>query len=165
MNAFPFSATAERIRSIDWGLARACDPPVADIPVDVNIRTYDLDNVMAIAVFDAACAGRGVLLPVATKMLHRKRRSWIEMLDTSVNHGYLNTLRETGLKSRLEAGSRIAGVGAYLMDAFRRDLAGCETELQELSAALTEQDTPMTDMRILEVAVWHALEPRGYFRS
>jgi len=165
MNAFPYSATAERIRNIHRGLARACDRLLAEIPVEADIRTYDLDNVMAIAVFDAACAVRGVLLPVATKVLHRKRRSWIPMLDTVVNHGYLDTLRKTGLKSRLEDGSRVAGVGAYLMDAFRRDLVGCETELRELSSVLSEQGTPMTDVRILEVAIWHALEPRGYYRS
>lgn len=87
------------------------------------------------------------------------------MLDTVVNVGYLEALGKTGLRSRLEDGSRVAGVGAYLMDAFRRDLASCEAELRTLSEALAEQGTPMTDVRILEVAVWHALEPRGYYRS
>lgn len=75
MNAFPYSATADKIRSIHRGLAKACDPLLAEIPVDVDILSYDLDNTKAKAVFEAACGVRGVLLPVATKVLHRKRRS------------------------------------------------------------------------------------------
>lgn len=106
MNAFPYSATATKIRTIHQGLARACDRLLAEIPADVDIRTFDLDNTHAKALFEAACGVRGVLLPVATKVLHRKRPGWLPMLDTVVNHGYLDTLGKQGLKARLEDGSR-----------------------------------------------------------
>lgn len=165
MNAFPYSATADKIRRVHQGLAKACNPILAEVPVGADLRTFDQDTSTAKELLSAACGVREVLLPVATKVLHRKRKSWIPMLDTVVNVGYLTALGKSGLKARLEDGTRAGGVGAYLMGAFRRDLLAVEHELAELSELVSDRGMPMTELRILEVVIWHALEPRGYYRS
>jgi hypothetical protein len=159
-----FVDTAEKVRTVHRGMAKACDWTLRDIPVDVDIRTFDLDGVIALELFTAACRIRGVLLPVATKVLHRKRPGWIPMIDNVILVAYLDARGRGGMKARTQEGAKAAGVGVFVMNAFRKDLEAVNREVDEVALALEEAGTPMTPVRILEVAEWMAIEPKGYYR-
>ena len=77
-----FVNTADKIRSVHRGLARACDRHLAQIPADADLLEYDQHLEQLGALLDDACRTRGVLLAVATKVLHRKRPGFIPMLDS-----------------------------------------------------------------------------------
>jgi hypothetical protein len=155
---------ADRVRAVHRGMAKACDRLLVEIPVDADIRTYDLDGSHAKELLAAACGVKFVAMAVATKILHRKRRSWIPMLDSVVNVAYLDALGKQGLKSRLDQGSEAGGVGAFIMNAFRQDLTEVDSEVGRISEELRAAELPLTDVRILEIAIWQAVEPRGYYR-
>jgi hypothetical protein len=159
-----FVDTAEKVRTVHRGMVKACDWTLRDIPVDADIRTFDLDGVIALELFTAACRIKGVLLPVATKVLHRKRPGWIPMIDNVVLVAYLDALGRGGMKARTQEGAKAAGVGVFVMNAFRKDLEAVADEVDQVAQALKEAGTPMTPVRILEVAVWMAIEPKGYYR-
>ena len=68
------------------------------------------------------------------------------------------------MKARTQKGAKAAGVGVFVMNAFRKDLEAVNDEIETIGAALREADAPMTPVRILEVALWMAVEPKGYYR-
>lgn len=156
---------ANRVRAVHRGMARVCDRLLPHIPVDADLRTYDIDGSKAKELLSAACGVKFVAMAVATKVLHRKRPWWMPMLDSVVKDAYLDTLGRSGLKSRLDLGSEAGGVGSFIMSAFRRDLEEADQEIKQVSSTLTEAGYPLTDVRILEIAVWTAVEPQGYYRS
>lgn len=156
---------ADIVRAVHRGMARVCDRLLPHIPVDADLRTYDLDGSKAKELLSAACGSKFVAMAVATKVLHRKRPWWMPMLDSVMQDAYLDTLGRPGLKSRLDLGSEAGGVGAFIMSAIRRDLEGADQEIKQVSSSLTEDGYPLSDVRILEIAVWIAVEPRGYYRS
>ena len=160
-----FVNNANQVRVVHRGLAKACDPLLPSIPADADLRTYDPELASVRALFDAACAVRGVLMPVATKVLFRKRRSLIPMLDNVVLFAYLDALGRNALKGQSQDGSKAGGVGVFVLKAFRRDLTECWEALEAESARLGEQGWPVTPLRVLEVAVWMATEPRNYYRE
>src|SRR5689334_12738011 len=83
-----FVNDAKSIRLVHRGLAQRCDPLLARIPEDVNL----LESPSALAVVGdllaAALDAKRVLVPVATKVLHRKRRALIPMLDSVIIEHY-----------------------------------------------------------------------------
>ena len=159
-----FVNNAEKVRTVHRGMARACDRLLPDIPVDADIRSFDLDGKIALELFTAACRMRDVLLPVATKVLHRKRPGWLPMLDNVILFAYLEALGRSGMKARTQEGEKAAGVGVFVMNAFRKDLEAAEDEVGAIGVVLRGVGTPMTPVRILEVALWMATEPKGYYR-
>ena len=159
-----FVDTADKVRTVHRGMAKACDWTLRDIPVDADIRSFDLDGAIANELFTATCRIKGVLLPVATKVLHRKRPGWIPMIDNVILVAYLDAMGRPGLKARTQKGAKAAGVGVFVMNAFRKDLEAVNDEIETIGAALREADAPMTPVRILEVALWMAVEPKGYYR-
>ena len=159
-----FVDTAAKVRTVHRGMVKACDWTLRDVPVDADIRTFDVDGVIALDLFTAACRVKGVLLPVATKVLHRKRPGWIPMIDNVILVAYLDAMGRPGLKARTQKGAKAAGVGIFVMNAFRKDLEAVEDEVHAVEVELAGADTPMTPVRILEVALWMAIEPKGYYR-
>lgn len=155
MNSFVNTAT--KVRTIHRGLATTCNPILATIPPDADLSSYDTDLTTARSLLDAACSVRGVGLAVATKVLFRKRPAYLPMLDSVVVRAYLEALRRPAIKG---AGAR----GAFVMRAFRTDLAAVSQPLAEIETALAAEDTPMTKLRILEILEWMAYEPQGYYR-
>ena len=61
--------------------------------------------------------------------------------------------------------SQAGGVGSFIMNAFRQDLEEIEAPVKKISDAVAEAGFPLTDVRILEIAIWQAVEPRGYYRT
>ena len=159
-----FVDTADKVRTVHRGMVKACDWTLRDVPVDADIRTFDVDGAIALELLTAACRVKGVLLPVATKVLHRKRPGWIPMIDNVILVAYLDARGRGGMKARTQEGAKAAGVGIFVMNAFRKDLEAVEGEVHAVEVELAEADTPMTPVRILEVALWMAIEPKGYYR-
>lgn len=162
MNSFVNDAA--KVRSVHRGMAEACDPLLALIPPGADLLSFDPELELALRLFDAACGVRGVLMPVATKVLHRKRPGFIPMLDGVVMDVYLDAMGLGNLRGKTQDGTTAGGVGVAVLDAFRADLA---VALDPLSAAVARLDaagTPVSALRLLEVAVWIATEPRGYYR-
>lgn len=119
MNSFVSNANA--VRDVHRGLARHCDPILREIPVDADLRTFDPDLSTARRLFDAACTPRGVLLAVATKVLHRKRPRYVPMLDSVIIAAYADAAGKPALKG-LAAGSKdkAGSAGTFVMDLFAR---------------------------------------------
>jgi hypothetical protein len=159
-----FINTAAKVRAVHRGMAEACDPLLPEVPVDADIRTFDLDGTIATELFDGACRVRGVLMPVATKVLHRKRPGWIPMLDNVILFAYLDVIGRPGMKGRSQEGDKAAEVGVFVMNAFRKDLQAVEDEIDAVREVLETDGTPLTAVRVLEVAVWMATEPLGQYR-
>lgn len=159
-----FVNTADKVRSVHRGLAEAVNPVLSEIPPDADLRSFDPDLAVASDLLHKSCAVRGVLVATATKVLHRKRRSFIPMLDTVVLDAYLDVLGRPTLVARVES-DRWAELGVFVWRVFRRDLTECWEPLEAESLRLGERGWVMTPLRVLEVAVWMATEPQGYYRS
>jgi hypothetical protein len=164
MNSFVSNANA--VRDVHRGLARYCDPILRDIPVDADLATYDPDLSTARQLFDAACAPRGVLLAVATKVLHRKRPGYVPMLDSVIIAAYADATGKPNYKGLAAGNKEKAGsAGTYVMAFFRQDLMAVRGDLAPIHDKLRSIGAPMTPVRLLEVAVWMANEPNGYYRG
>jgi hypothetical protein len=62
-----FVNSASKVRAAHRSMAAACDPILAEIPEDADLRGYELESVRQLR--HAAIQGRGVLTAVATKIL------------------------------------------------------------------------------------------------
>lgn len=162
MNSFVNDAA--KVRSVHRGIAEACDPVLTLIPADADLLSFDPELELAKSLFDAACGVRGVLMPVATKVLHRKRPAFIPMLDNVLVEAYLDATGMGNLRAKTQDGKTAGGVGVTVLRAFRQDLAGALDPLSEKLSLLDAAGAPVTAVRLLEVAVWIATEPRGYYR-
>ena len=155
VNSFLNSAT--RIRSVHRGLAAACESRLTEIPVDADLRTFPLNQVVDL--LDAACQVPYVLVPVATKVLHRKRRQLIPMLDTVVSDCYLDALERSDLRAATQDKKRAAEAARVPLEGFSRDLDALWRQLNELRAHLDSAGFPVTELRILEVLLWIGADP------
>ncbi|HHQ47481.1 MAG TPA: hypothetical protein ENK19_01180 [Acidobacteria bacterium] len=160
-----FVNTADKVRAVHQGLRRRWEHLLREVPPDADLATFDPDLVLAREFFDAACTLPGILLATATKVLHRKRPRWMPMIDSVVIDAYCDAAGRSGLKAVSQEGGRAAGVGVFVLDRFRRDLLSGPRGLTEVREAAASIEAPMTPVRALEVAVWMANEPRGYYRS
>lgn len=160
MNSFVNNAAA--VRRVHRGMAEACDAALASIPVDADLRSFDLDPLRDL--LDRACRVRGVLVAVATKVLHRKRRAYIPMLDSVVIAYYRGTdVAVSG--AALADGARAAAAVMPAVDAFRSDLIAAWGELTELVGSLGDGGFEVTQLRALELLLWVGTEPAGYYRN
>ena len=144
-----FVNDANKVRQVHRGLSEKVDGILPLIPVDADLRDFDPDLTLAKELLNAACAARGVLLPVATKVLHRKRRSFIPMLDNVVLFAYLDALGRSALKAQTQDGARAGAVGAFVLKAFRSDLVAAWDELSTVCDRLGAGGMPVTPLRVL----------------
>jgi hypothetical protein len=162
MNSFVNSAT--KVRQVHLGMAERCDPLLPGIPEDADLTDLDRWRDVLYALLDAAVQVRGVLVPVATKVLHRKRRRLIPMLDGVILRYLLDTDEHRPLLARTENGATAAQVAMVALDRFHTDLVATSAALERLSSALEEEGFPLSLVRILEVLIWTEVEPGAYYR-
>lgn len=158
-----FVTDAARARRVHRGLAVACDGLLVGIPRDAHLRDADLEALEGLLA--AACEVPGVLVPVATKVLHRKRPHLIPMLDNVVLAHYFGYLNRPELVGRSQDKRRAASVAMIALDAFRADLEAATPVLVDVAGQLRAAGTPVTGVRLLELLVWCAVEPAGYYRQ
>ncbi len=130
---------------------------VADLP-DVSLQAADDDHVLCVAglfgiLDEPRYAGRGIRGTVVSKILHRKRPELVPIYDSRIFEAYTapGVLPRTADRSWQQ-------FMAELCMTMRADLhaeAKAFTELEELARA---QETPVTQLRILDVLVWRTAD-------
>jgi hypothetical protein len=157
--------TAKKVRQVHEGLASRCNPLLPGIPEDADLLDLERWRAPLRALLDAAVQTPGVLVATATKVLHRKRRFLIPMLDSVVLRHYL-AANPTSLRVCVESDYKTkAADGA--MDAvavFHRDLLAAQDEIELVRHSLATQGFALSPVRILEVLVWTEAEPAGGYR-
>ena len=98
--------------------------------------------------FDAFAEIKGVGLSKTTKTLHPKRRALIPMLDSVVQ----TYLRDDLLDAAAPFGERALA----LVHGYKRDLDLNRIALRALRRQLAERGHELTEVRILDLAIWSA---------
>jgi hypothetical protein len=129
-----FVTDAARVRRIHRGLAAACDGLLAGIPRDAHLLDTDVAAVEGLLA--AACEVPGVLVPVATKVLHRKRPHLIPMLDNVMLAHYFVSLGRPERVGRSQNKRRAALVARIALEAFRTDLKEADRVLVDVAEQL-----------------------------
>jgi hypothetical protein len=164
VNAYAFRGGAANLRRIHVGLAAACDSLLPEVPVEADLRSVsDLTSIRTL--LHEAIQVPYVLLPVATRVLFRKRRALIPMLDNILLAYYIEALGHPELLGRSQIKSRAAEVGMTVLDSFVKDLVANYDALDELADHCSADGRPVGPVRILELLVWCQVEPRGYYRA
>ena len=165
VNAYAFRGGAGNLRRIHAGLAMACDELLPGIPIDADLADVGVDLSQPRELLHAAVAVDGVLVPVATKVLFRKRRALIPMLDNVLLGYYLDALGQATRRWRTQDAQSAADVAISVMRAFRSDLIACRDRLSRLVDHAQAIGRPVGQVRVLEVLIWSQVEPRGYYRA
>lgn len=165
MNAYAFRGGANNLRRIQAGLAAACNPLLPAIPVTADRRDFDPDLSLTTELLHSAVTVDQVLIPVATKVLFRKRRDLIPMLDNVVLAYYFKALDQPTLLGRSQDKAKAADVAREVLVLLREDLKDASPRLVELKDRAEAQNKPVGPLRIMEVLTWCEIEPRGYYRT
>jgi hypothetical protein len=156
---------ASLIRTVHRGLAGRCDSLRARIPANANLMTYDPELIEFKDLIHAAVQTPKLLVAVATKVLHRKRRNFIPMLDNIVIKHYATAMKRLDWIERSQYAATAAAVPVEVMKAFREDLRHASGQITALCSILANAGFDLTPVRILEVLVWTETEPNGYYRG
>lgn len=162
VNSFVTSAAA--VRAVHRGLQSTCENLLPTIPVAAHIGDYDPDCSQLHALLDAAVQSRGVLVAVATKVLHRKRPHWLPMLDSVVCKHYLDSTGRQSLLPWLQDKKRAAAAAVEVFRGFRDDIQVITPALEEIREALARDGFALSLVRIWEILLWSEVEPQGYYR-
>jgi hypothetical protein len=158
--------TAKKVRQVHEGMATRCNPLLPSMPEDANLLDLKKWRKPLRDLLDAAIQTPGVLVATATKVLHRKRRFLIPMLDSVVLRHYL-TANPSSYRDCVESDYRNrAADGA--MDAvvvFHGDLVAAQAEIESIRLSLDRQGFALSPVRILEVLVWTQMESAGLYRA
>lgn len=146
---------AKKIRRVHREISEKCDPILAKIPVDAQLISDDLDEQTIEDLFREACSVYGALMSVATKILHRKRRELIPILDNGVMEHYVG-------KTRVDSqdGGSASVMGMECLQLFRRDLKATWNDLQGILAG---NNFGISKVRALEALIW--MEVTGSYRT
>ena len=97
-------------------------------------------------------------MPVATKILHRKRRELIPILD---NVMLLHYVGEKGV-GRAQDGNRAPKIGMECLKMFKADLKAAWDDVHNM---LVENSFRISEVRALEALIWMETEPSWSYRT
>jgi hypothetical protein len=158
-------STGAKVQAVHVGMARACDGLLSEIPTDADLLVFDPDLTIGEKLLSSAMLERGVGPAVATKVLHRKRRSYIPMLDNVVIVFYLDALDvRKSMEWRLYDKTRAVEPTMSAWRQFREDLGAVASTVDELRRVIETKGCPMTRVRALEALIWIEAEPLGHYR-
>lgn len=152
--------SAGKIRVVHLGLDCVCRPILSKIPEEADLLNDSLEEGLIRQLFAAACSVKYVLLPVATKVLHRKRRNLIPVLDNVVLEHYVGKSVVAKAQNKRNA----PDVGIEALKKFRYDLKATQHSIQTVCEFLAEKSYHFSQVRVLEALIWIESEPRGYYR-
>ncbi len=155
---------ADRIRFVHRALVERCNPLLPAIPVDADLMTYDPDLTNLRRLIHAAVQTPGVKVAVATKVLYRKRRNYIPMIDSYFIKHYGRLLSRPDWYEMSQFPATAAEVAVEVTRAFREDLRHAMPFIQSLRRNLTTTGFDLSPVRILDVLIWTQIEPNGYYR-
>ena len=158
-----FVNNAAKVRRIHRGLAAACNPLLPPIAPEASLLDAEPPRAEVGALLEAAVQVPEVLVPVATKVLHRKRPALILMLDDVVSTYYLAALGRSTLRGRTQDKRHAASVAMIVLEAFRDDLLAVSVDVERLRSRLADAGFPVSAVRLMEVLIWTQVEPRGYY--
>lgn len=159
-----FVTSAASVRAVHRGLQSTCEQLLPSIPVAAHIIAYDPDCSQLHSLLDSAVQSRGVLVAVATKVLHRKRPHWLPMLDSVVCKHYLDCTGRQSLLPWLQDKKRAAAAAVEVFRGFRDDIQVITPALEEIREALARDGFTLSLVRIWEILLWSEVEPQGYYR-
>jgi hypothetical protein len=116
-----------------------------------------------ISLLQRACQLGWVPVPTAAKVLHRKRPRLVPMLDSVLIGHYLGAGGRLDLAPRTQDKRHAAEAARVPLLAFRDDLLAAWDELTRLRQMLDGAGFPVSELRILEVLVWMAADPRQQY--
>jgi len=158
-----FVNTATRLRQVQRGLATACDSILSELPRDARLdASGGVES--AIRLIRGAVAVPWVLVPVATKVLHRKRPALVPMLDQVVLDYYLNATGNSSLRTSTQDKRRAASTAQVVLEELRKDLIEQRGDLAVLRDEASNVGFLLEPVRILDILLWTEVEPRGYYR-
>jgi hypothetical protein len=156
--------SAVKVHRVHQGLAENCNPRLPALPEDADLIDLDRWREPLRELLHAAVQAHFVLIPVATKVLHRKRRFLIPMLDGVVLRYYLDTPELRALLPGTENKAKAADVAMEALTLFHADLVHTRDAIGALRVWLEEQGFSLSPVRVLELLVWMEVEPAGYYR-
>ncbi len=154
---------ADRVAAIHTGMAEGCNDLLRQIPPSADLASAQPPLDVVHELIGKAVKVKYVLVPVATKVLHRKRPLLVPMLDNVVMGHYL----ANGPKSLIAGGQikpRAADTAMFCLGRVRDDLLGAMAELVHLRALAAQQGFALSLVRVLDILLWTEVEPRGYYR-
>lgn len=156
---------ANGIRQIHRDMARTCNPLLQRIPIDADLLSFDPALEQVKCLLSAAMVDQ-VLVSRATKVLHRKRRAIIPMLDSVVIDHYVAAIRMPWLKGKAGESNRKVSleVGMTVLPVFREDLRSAVEDVTALRTELFRQGFELSHVRTLEILIWTETERSGYYR-
>jgi hypothetical protein len=161
-----FIQTAERVNWVHKGMSKYCDGLLAEIPVDSNILTCTEETLANFReLLHAAIQIKWVLIPVATKVLHRKRPNLIPMLDNVVLRVYCLANDQKRLLNATQDKRKAADAAMIVVEYFRQHLESVHMQIDSLRRELARNGFHLSPVRILEILIWIAAEPNGYYRN
>lgn len=166
VNAY-FRCSAATLRAVHRDLAAACNGLLPLLSVSADLLAPDAPLDLVRDLLAAAVSVRGVLVPVATKVLFRKRRDLIPILDNEVIGHYARALGQPALVARSQDQNVevVADVALTVLRAFREDLFAGRERLCSLSERTARRGVLVGPVRALEILVWTEVERRGYYRQ
>jgi hypothetical protein len=130
------------------------------IPSDVDLA--DLPGGQAIpgveaiaAAVDCMCEVKGVRVPKATKILHKKRPNLIPVFDSRVGLYYAARLRNPKFDVDVD------DIWS-LLESFHHDLVAVAGEVRNLKRELDAINVRLTNTRILDHLIWARLHERNF---
>ncbi|MGH2716013.1 MAG: DUF6308 family protein [Thermoleophilaceae bacterium] len=156
-----FVNTAVKVRLVHQGMAANCEPLLGTIPEHADLVDLEHWRTPLRELLHAAVQAPRVLIPVATKVVHRKRRLLIPMLDSVVLRHYLSAPEFKAPLAGTENKARAADVAMEALRLFRDDLLARRNEIDALRKRLAREGFALTPVRILEVLVSTQMEPPG----
>src|SRR4051794_23093594 len=107
-------------------MSERCDQILAAIPADTDLTDRSPETLADVrSLLEAAMGGKGILVAVATKVLHRKRPRLIPMMDSVLLGHYLSGPERRRLLARtIEKASAASAAEAVMVaiGGFRGDL-------------------------------------------
>ena len=163
MNSFVNSAA--KVHRVHQGMAAGCNPLLPSIPLDADLLELERWQQPLRNLLHAAVQAPWVLIPVATKVLFRKRRGLIPMLDSVVIRHYLDNPEHKKLLPGTENKAKAADVAMVALQRLRADLVAAQGRIEGLCESLDGEGYTLSAVRALELLVWTQVEPAGYYRG
>jgi hypothetical protein len=154
-----FVDPAAKMRAIQRAMAARCPPILSQIPTDADLLTFDHDLQIIRKLLSRAIQVTGVGTAVATKVLHRKRRNFIPMLDNVVRDHYLTALEVRSLNTPENWANKELNLALALkaLIGFREDLRESRSAVAGYREFLHAANYSLSPVRILEILIWTKL--------
>jgi len=162
LNAF-VGTGVEAMRTVQGGMAEVCNQVLTSFPVNDDLKGRgDFSDLVEIIL--ASTYVRFALSARVTKILHRKRRELVPILDTVMVKQYCSDKEARVLADSYASQAHVRGALHSVVGAVQADIVACWNELVSLSNELKRRNWNISPLRVHDILVWTEKEDRGYYR-